>query len=176
MDWPSVIHENTGHCEKSGKGTTWASIQCWRTCGATGIPPLVVGEWPLWKLVWRHLAKPSAGRTLDSAVLPSGYKENPGTQSWETYARKFKAALFVIVFKIAHMPKSRVSKCSVWNGILYRREHKLQMVIWTNLKNTMFNKRNNHEMIHKQSSINMKFKHRQNRLYCLRLHSCVIKQ
>lgn len=34
-------------------------------------------------------------------------------QSWETYARKFKAALFVIVFKIAHMPKSRVSKCIV---------------------------------------------------------------
>lgn len=104
MDWHSAIHENTGHYEKSGKITKWASIQCWWTCGATGIPPLLVREWLLWKLVWRHLAKPSTGRTLDSAVLLSRYRENLGTQSWETHAGKFKAVLFVIVFKIPHMP------------------------------------------------------------------------
>lgn len=125
-----------------------------------------VGCYPVLANMWSNRNSPTGGgrmTTLETGLVaprnqtqgePLTQFSQVGTkrtlaQSWETYARKFKATLFVMVFKIAHMPKSRVSKCIVWNGILYRREHKLQMVIWTNLKNTMFNKRNNHEIIHK---------------------------
>lgn len=90
-----------------------------------------MGRYPVLANMWSNRNSPTGGgrmttlgnwfggtlqsqaqRTLDSAVLPSRYKRTLA-QSRETYARKFKAALFVMVFKIAHMPKSRVSKCIV---------------------------------------------------------------